>query len=139
MENEYIENLINQLNHIYYAHTKASGSKELLASHLSLTYQYYEKMEKNKKLDKIVRNIICNTFHTNNEMTEEVYRLFKQAIYYHDIGKINPLFQKNKMNNDLAIEMKNIDDTHAALSARIYIDAVLNKVEGEKEKSSIEK
>lgn len=139
MKNEYIENLINQLNNIYYAHTKASGSKELLASHLNLTYQYYERMEKNKKLDEIVRNIICNTFHTNNKMTEELYTLFKQAIYYHDIGKINPLFQKNKMNNDLAIKMENMDDTHAALSARIYIDAVLNKIKTEKEKSSIEK
>ena len=138
MKNEYIENLINQLNHIYYAHTKASGSKELLASHLNLTYQYYKKMEKNKKLNEIVRNIICNTFHTNNKMTEELYTLFKQAIYYHDIGKINPLFQKNKMNNDLSIEMENIDDTHAALSARIYIDAVLNKVNIE-EKTPVER
>ncbi len=139
MENKYIENLMNQLNHTYYAHTKASGSRELLASHLSLTYQYYERMEKNKKLDKIVRNIICSTFHTNNEMTEEIYTLFKQAIYYHDIGKVNPLFQKNKMNNDLAIEIENIDDTHAALSARIYIDAVLDKVRKENDKDSIEK
>ena len=138
MKNEYIENLINQLNHIYYAHTKASGSKELLASHLNLTYQYYKKMEKNKKFNEIVRNIICNTFHTNNKMTEELYTLFKQAIYYHDIGKINPLFQKNKMNNDLSIEMENIDDTHAALSARIYIDAVLNKVNIE-EKTPVER
>ena len=138
MKNEYIENLINQLNHIYYAHTKASGSKELLASHLNLTYQYYKKMEKNKKLNEIVRNIICNTFHTNNKMTEELYTLFKQAIYYHDIGKINPLFQKNKMNNDLSIEMENINDTHAALSARIYIDAVLNKVNIE-EKTPVER
>ena len=138
MKNEYIENLINQLNHIYYAHTKASGSKELLASHLNLTYQYYKKMEKNKKLNEIIRNIICNTFHTNNKMTEELYTLFKQAIYYHDIGKINPLFQKNKMNNDLSIEMENIDDTHAALSARIYIDAVLNKVNIE-EKTPVER
>ena len=139
MKNEYIENLIKQLNHIYYAHTKASGSKELLASHLNLTYQYYKKMEKNKKLDDIIKNIISSTFHTNNEMTEEIYILFQQAIYYHDIGKINPLFQKNKMNNDLRVETQNMDDTHAALSARIYIDAVLSKVKEEKEKSTTEK
>ena len=139
MKNKYIENLIKNLNHTYYAHTKAGSSRELLASHLELTYKYYEKMEKNKKLDGIIRNIICKVFNTNNKMTEEIYILFKQAIYYHDVGKINPLFQKNKMDNDLGIEIRNMDDTHAALSARIYIDAILNKVSKEKEKNSIEK
>lgn len=139
MKNEYIENMIEKLNHTYYAHIKADGSKELLAFHLKLTYEYYEKMEKSKNLGKIVKNIIYNTFHVRNEISEEIYELFKQAIYYHDIGKINPLFQKNKMNNDLKVEITNNDDTHSALSARIYIDSILDGIKKENRYTQNEK
>ena len=129
MKNSFIENIMKNLNHTYYAHTKASSQKELLASHLELTYSYYEKMEKDKKLDIIVKNIIKKTFRTvNDKVVDKIYDLFKQAIYYHDVGKINPLFQKNKMNNDLNVETDNVDDTHSALSARIYIDSVIQEI-----------
>lgn len=128
MKNEFIENMLNNLNHTYYAHTKASRPKELLASHLNLTYKYYKKMEEEKGLDSIVKNIIETTFHSKSNLTDSIYELFEQAIYYHDIGKINPLFQKNKMENDLDIKMDNSDDSHAALSARIYIDSVIEMV-----------
>ena len=131
MKSEYIENLLKNLNHTYYAHTKASRHKELLASHLELTYTYYKRMEKDKKLDLLVKNIIKNTFSCDERVTNTIYELFKRAIYYHDTGKINPLFQKNKMNNDLNIKVENIDDTHAALSARIYIDSVLEDFKNE--------
>ena len=128
MNNEYIEKLLKNLKHKYYAHTKDNGECELLISHLDLTYKYYKKMEKDKDLDYIIKNIIEKTFNVNGVITEEIYELFKQAIYYHDIGKINPLFQKNKMNNDLNIKVDNADDTHAALSARIYIDSIINEI-----------
>lgn len=131
MNNKFIEDILENLNQTYYAHTKASGSKELLVSHLKLTYKYFERMEKEKNLNILVKNIIRDTFNIENKLTEDIYELFKQAIYYHDIGKINPLFQKNKMNNDLEIKMNNNDDTHAALSARIYIDSVIGKVKEE--------
>ena len=102
MENKFIENIIKNLNHTYYAHTKASGQKELLASHLELTYNYYKKMEQDKNLDELVKKIIQETFkNIGISAVEKIYELFKQAIYYHDIGKINPQFQKNKMDNIL--------------------------------------
>ena len=130
MKNDFIDNIISNLKYTYYAHTKASSQKELLASHLELTYRYYGKMEKDKQLDIIVKNIIKSTFKTitNEKVINIIYDLFKQAIYYHDVGKINPLFQKNKMDNDLNIKVNNIDDTHAALSARIYIDSIIEKI-----------
>ena len=140
MKNSFIENILKSLNHTYYAHTKASSQKELLASHLELTYNYYEKMEKDKKLDEIVKNIIQKTFlEVNSQIVVEIYDLFKQAIYYHDIGKINPLFQKNKMGNDLNIKVNHIDDTHSALSARIYIDAILQLIKEDDKHNSLEK
>ena len=140
MKNSFIENIIKSLNHTYYAHTKASSQKELLASHLELTYKYYERMEKDKNLDKIVKNIIEKTFPTiNNQIINKIYDLFKQTIYYHDIGKINPLFQKNKMDNDLNIKPNNVDDTHSALSARIYIDSIIQEIKENTEYEQSEK
>ena len=138
MDNEYIEKLLKNLKHKYYAHTKDNGESELLISHLDLTYEYYKKMEKDKNLEYIIKNIIEKTFNTNNIITEEIYKLFKQAIYYHDIGKINPLFQKNKMNNDLNIKVDNADDTHAALSARIYIDSIIDEIKNNNERNQYE-
>lgn len=140
MKNNFIENIINNLNHTYYAHTKASSQKELLASHLELTYKYYKKMEKDKKLDIAVKNIIKSTFKTITDGTvNKIYDLFKQAIYYHDIGKINPLFQKNKMDNNLNIKVDNTDDTHSALSARIYIDSIIQEIQKSEISDSWEK
>lgn len=123
MKNKYIEELLNDNRYVYYAHTKSeSNEKELLLDHLKLTYEYYEKMEKYKNLENKIKNIISITIKSDDFLTEKIYNMFKSAIYYHDIGKINPLFQKNKMNNELNIDCKNLDSKHSALSARIYID-----------------
>ena len=126
MENKYINRILKNLNHTYYAHTKASGPKELLASHLELTFEYYRRMEKDKGLENIIKNMIKEACNCDEELVSIIYELFKQAIYYHDIGKINPLFQRNKMDHNLNIQVENTDDSHAALSARIYIDSIIS-------------
>lgn len=133
MKNKSIDELLHSKEFLYYAHKKGSNEKELLLSHLELTYCYFEKMEKYKRLDQKVKKIIQITFKQKDELTNQIYEMFKAAIYYHDIGKINPLFQKNKMENDLKIKQENREDTHSALSARIYIDAFLNQIQEEKE------
>lgn len=132
MKNKYIEELLKNSKYTYYAHRKEdSNKKELLSSHLELTYSYYKKMEKYKKLDYKVKEIIKQTLKVNEAVSDKMYELFKSAIYYHDIGKINPLFQKNKMENDLNIICDNGDSTHAALSARIYIDYMQKEIDEE--------
>ena len=129
MKNNYIETILNDKKYVYYAHRKEdSKDRELLSSHLELTYSYYKKMENYKKLDEKIKKSIKSIFNVKEDIVEKIYDMFNMAIYYHDIGKINPLFQKNKMLNDLGIEEKQSDDTHAALSARIYIDAMQNEV-----------
>ena len=47
MKSKYIDEIINDNKYTYYAHRKESNcEKELLSSHLNLTYMYYKKMEK---------------------------------------------------------------------------------------------
>lgn len=132
MKNKYIEEILNNNKYIYYAHTKEnSNDKELLYSHLELTFRYFEKMESYKNLDKKVNEMIKQTFKIDEILVQKVYDLFKSAIYYHDIGKINPTFQKEKMDNDLNVKVDRIDSTHAALSARIYIDCMQKAIDEE--------
>lgn len=132
MKNKYIEEILNDNKYTYYAHTrKDSNDKELLSSHLNLTFEYYEKMESYKKLDLKVNSIIKQTFKADEQLTQKIYELFKSAIYYHDIGKINPIFQKEKMDNDLNLNTNNTDSTHAALSARMYIDYLQKEIDDE--------
>ena len=59
------------------------------------------------------------------ESSEELFiELFINTIVFHDIGKINPKFQIDKMHNDhlkdIASE-KNYQSRHSLLSAYIYI------------------
>lgn len=123
MKNRYIDELLNDSKYTYYAHLKEDNDKkELLSDHLKLTYEYYKKMEKYKKLDIKIKNIISIMIKSDDVLTDKIYDMFKSSIYYHDIGKINPLFQKNKMNNDLKIDCNLADSKHSALSARMYID-----------------
>ena len=57
--------------------------------------------------------------------------LFFNTITFHDTGKINPFFQKNKMNNPVMNYLnppKNLKSDHSKLSAYIYLGTYLNKL-----------
>lgn len=130
MYNSYLDDLL--YTNIY-AHIKNDGNslkKESLLEHMKLTYNYYLQMEEYKNLKTIVTNIIENMVNDNklkSNTIEKVYDLFKAAIYYHDIGKINPNFQKDKMLNK---EYKDIQGSteHSLISARIYLDAFKRQI-----------
>ena len=118
-------------NNEYYAHIGNSDSKkESLLSHLELTLEYYKKLNKKKNLEKIFRNIIKNINNKiNKEVEDKIYEMFLNAIYYHDIGKINPKFQIYKMKNGRVEKDKNIiDSNHSMLSAKIYIDTFKDEI-----------
>lgn len=140
MKNKYIEEILKE-NKNNYAHKKeinGNSIKELLLSHMELTYNYYLEMEEYKHLDKIVKNIISNLARKNclNEnVIDKIYELFKSAIYYHDIGKLNPNFQRINMDNNINPNIRGVAD-HSLISARIYLDAVKREL---REGESIEK
>lgn len=140
MKNKYIEKILNE-NKNNYAHKKEKNSnseKELLLSHMELTYEYYLEMEEYKHLDNIIKNIISNLARRNSlneNVINKVYEIFKSAIYYHDIGKLNPNFQRENMDNNIKPNIKGTTD-HSLISARIYLDAVKRELY---EEESIEK
>ena len=98
----------------------AHPPNELLSDHLNLTIKYLEKIVKAKNLKEIILDLI-NKIDSNNK--DIIYEMFINAIYLHDIGKVNPNFQAKKMNNPLFEEYKNSTDSsdHSPLSTKMFI------------------
>lgn len=132
MQNKYMNELLKKENN-YYAHKKEKNGnsvRELLLSHMDLTYQYYLQMEEYKNLNKIVKKIVQNltrTIKLEENIVGKVYDLFKAAIYYHDIGKMNPNFQRVNMDNPINPNITG-DTGHSMISARIYLDAYKREI-----------
>ncbi|MEG0128108.1 CRISPR-associated helicase Cas3' [Clostridium sp.] len=123
-----------------YAHI-TENKDELLAEHSSLSYKYFIKIIKEKKLDSILKNMENEFLKNTSEKAKIVYRdMLVGVICLHDIGKINPNFQKYKMNNKLNIKniAKSKDTSHSLLSSIIYLDKYLDMLRNfEKEERNI--
>lgn len=117
-----------QINHAenIYAHTKEGKRTETLEEHSKTTLKYYKKMEEKKDIDKHVKRLIEEIFNEEEGITEEekkfIYILFINAMYLHDLGKINPKFQKDKMKNDRYKKIETCTSEHSLISSLIYID-----------------
>lgn len=106
----------------YYAHTKnRQTKKELLPEHLDKTVYYFQILCRERHLEKVLERE-ADYFFGDDVESKEVWReLYVNAIYLHDIGKINVNFQKVKMENTLKYVAKNKMHTdHSMLSAIIY-------------------
>lgn len=104
--------------------------KETLKIHIELCKKYFKRIYEDKELEKIFFNFE-NIFLKNPlEEEKELFRkMLLGIISLHDIGKINPNFQKEKMDNDLKIDMGLISDTnHSIYSSIIYIDYFLEEI-----------
>lgn len=137
--NEIEKEDINELilnSDIIYAHINDGNDSETLKEHSDLVLQYLYKLCDEKNIDQIITNITVNLEYSYNKMNKEISDfitcMFVNAVFLHDIGKINPAFQKNKMDNNY-ITVESIYDTHetnhSLLSAVIYTDIYLNKIE----------
>ncbi|PFJ28965.1 CRISPR-associated helicase/endonuclease Cas3 [Bacillus thuringiensis] len=138
----FIERKTNMQNISHYiteqnilAHTK-TDKVETLEEHSDLTlYFLHELMVKNKLQDTLHR--IVDEMHygkeqsLNDSVKDFIIMLFKQAVYLHDLGKINPLFQQKTMKNILRFQSsyKYTDTNHSLLSSLLYLDIFLPQIE----------
>lgn len=104
-----LENIIKNPD-LYLAHIK-DNKTELLKDHINLTNKYYKKIKNQEILNKIFKmlNIKINEKSINDLIT------------YHDYGKINPLFQKLKLQNDIGYLDLEIGTSHSILSSFLYV------------------
>jgi CRISPR-associated endonuclease/helicase Cas3 len=101
---ETINNQIKQ-SEKYWAHIPHNESNhqcETLEEHSNLVFSYAQKLIKAFGLEAIIKKLLSDSFNLNwSEKTfEQLYSLFLESIYFHDLGKINPNFQVIKMKND---------------------------------------
>lgn len=125
-----------------YAHTKRN-SVETIQEHSDNVLAIFNNLNNEKdilgKVRYILTNLnICNkkgkSINLKNETIDIIINLFIKAIYYHDIGKVNPAFQIKKMNNKNIIDkdIKNsaefINTNHSPLSASIYVNNFIKDI-----------
>ncbi|MBD7912307.1 CRISPR-associated endonuclease Cas3'' [Clostridium cibarium] len=118
----------------YYAHlgSKKSNNKEELFDHTKLCLRYFNKLVKEKNIDLVLRNF--ERLYLGG-LSLEAIKLFKElfinTITLHDMGKINPIFQSRKMDNEsIKFDEKfcAVDTKHSIVSSVLYIDYFWNKV-----------
>lgn len=113
---------------LFFAHTN-KDEKEKLKAHLDLVYAYFLEIIEKKNLD-IVFKKFQKVF--LNKCPKETIELWKElicnAIYMHDVGKINTDFQYRKMKNSQFKDTLQIESNHSMLSSCIYFNNYFLKV-----------
>jgi CRISPR-associated endonuclease/helicase Cas3 len=101
----------------YLAHTP----NETLIEHANLTLDYFYKIIGVKNLETLIDNLIKKISVENFTLIKE---MFVNAIYLHDIGKKNPYFQANKMQNEHFREYCSHTNStnHSIHSSNLYIE-----------------
>ena len=80
-----------------YAHITEGKEAETLQQHIERCKKYLERLLMAKKLDCIVETFLREYMETDSQMSMELARkIWKRMITFHDVGKINPEFQRKK-------------------------------------------
>ncbi|SHK79409.1 CRISPR-associated endonuclease/helicase Cas3 [Clostridium cavendishii DSM 21758] len=131
-----LEDNISELDS-FFAHTKG-GEREKLKDHMDLVYKYFLRIVKQKNLDKVFRNLHEQLLENQEmEVIEFWKELFCNAIYLHDIGKINIDFQYFRMKNKKFKDASQENPKHSMLSSILYFNYYIGKIrsiEGEAKK-----
>jgi CRISPR-associated endonuclease/helicase Cas3 len=133
----YVRNIEN-----FSAHTpgKAHTVKkdEPLIDHMDLTIAYFQRLCADKGIDAIINKIIGRLTIEGEPLPYEykslIYKLFVNAIYLHDAGKINPAYQINVLGNQKSGGNRKLTEKHSIFSALIYIDIFTPEIKNIKKK-----
>ncbi|OJV65119.1 MAG: hypothetical protein BGO41_00710 [Clostridiales bacterium 38-18] len=117
-------------NFPYYAHTR-KDHKETLIEHSELTMSYFRKLIKVHldPINNMLENYIISNHFESKRLLPQAVLLFENAVYLHDIGKINRNFQIINMNNTSFGEYPSEDSHHSIYSALIYIHVFKTQIE----------
>lgn len=120
--------IINE-NSLFYAHTDGDR-KELLKEHIDKCQNYFQKLYDDKGMETIIKRFHQNLhFQNENASFDFLKELLIQLVSFHDFGKINPEFQRIKMNNSIGKPYGGlIKSEHSFFSSIIYLDYFLHKL-----------
>lgn len=127
----YFDNLFGERSTLYFAHLpkpeQTGRNPELLSEHSALTVAYAHTLAKANGLDDIIERLVNESIPTNLHnrqlLAETMKKWFWRAIAFHDLGKINHLFQWNRMKNKAPIMQveHNFESHHSIISAYLYL------------------
>jgi CRISPR-associated endonuclease/helicase Cas3 len=120
-------NLLENLDRNDYVAHLSKGKIETLNAHTKLVMKYFLKiLEANKlenNIDNLIKKEVLNfiTYEKTN-LLNYLKTLFAASLYFHDFGKINPNFQREKMNNQsFPLVINGIGSDHSILSFYLYL------------------
>ena len=127
--------IIGELSKTYYAHlSKDKSNKETLLEHSDMVSKYCLRLMEAHELDQLLEPLIERLLPLLVvESEKEFGNLFKEifiaAIVYHDLGKVNPNFQVQKMENELfSLNNKlSIQSNHSLLGAYLFSNIFFKK------------
>ena len=120
------------------AHLSEDGvSKETLKEHTGTSQKYWIQMIKEKNVESIMEEFEKEMF---KEMSAEGKRIFESMTWnivtMHDLGKLNPAFQKEKMKHIWKPELRpdsEIGSKHSMLSAVFYLEYYIKEIKSKAE------
>lgn len=123
----------------YKAHLSQNKQyKESLKEHIDLVYDYFLKLIEQNDLEQRLNSLFkksANLFEeleAQKEFANFTKYLFAKAIYWHDMGKMNPNFQKEKMLNEIDEKSVISDSHHSPLGAYLFINHSLDELYAKK-------
>lgn len=106
---------------------------ETLPEHLECTKKYLEKIVQAKHLEPLIDKLIESI---DNQHIKLIKEMFYNAIYLHDLGKMNPCFQAKKMDNPLFKSYKGCSDSKHSFGGVEYFikyyKPIIEKIEDDK-------
>lgn len=94
-----------------FAHTSVARDPETLSDHSEKTLSYCKLLFDKLGLQVVFERILAQV--TTPTAIPLFLELIECIICHHDLGKINPVFQKEKMNNNLSINALTLKSTHS--------------------------
>ena len=127
--------IFGELSKTYYAHlSKDKSNKETLFEHSELVSKYCLRLMDSHKIDQLLDFLIEKLISllpikSENEFGNFYKEIFIAAIVYHDLGKVNPNFQVQKMDNEL-FSLNNelsFKSNHSLLGAYLFSNIFFKK------------
>lgn len=148
--NDIIDGLLpifEKLSNTYYAHlSKDKSEKETLFEHSKLVSKYCLRLMVAHEIDHLLDSLIKKFITLLPVKSEKEFgNLFKEifiaAIVYHDLGKVNPNFQAQKMENELfSLNNKlSFQSNHSLLGAYLFSNVFFKKTFENKDLNENEK
>ena len=95
-----IEKIINNSEECFAHVAKDNKQKETLKEHTERCQKYWKNLVEKKNLTEILEEFEKCYFNSTDEKVKEIFEsMTVNIVTMHDIGKVNPEFQKEKMDH----------------------------------------